>query len=86
MGFVLNLVFSTANNPQFTLALILGAPIIPATMLLMCLLVCPESPRYHMRRGPNYNPGKAYAIIKSLRKCEVGHGAINLLTNIALTA
>ena len=42
------------------LQLILGAPMVPAVLLLIALSWCMESPRYYMRRNtPNYNPRHA---------------------------
>ena len=46
MGFAFNLIFFTAQNEYLTLGLILGAPAVPALMLLVSLWFCPESPRY----------------------------------------
>lgn len=46
MGFAFNLIFFTAQNEDLTLGLILGAPAVPALMLLVSLWFCPESPRY----------------------------------------
>lgn len=71
MGFAFNILFSFVKSRDFSLALILGAPVLPSVMLLFALWICPESPRWYMRQGPNYNPQKAYNILKSLRKCEV---------------
>ncbi|KAF7534006.1 hypothetical protein G7054_g6615 [Neopestalotiopsis clavispora] len=72
IGFAFNMIFALANDPKFTLAFILGAPILPALVLLLALIVCPESPRYYMRRGsPNYSPAKAYEVIKRLRRVEL---------------
>ncbi|KAI5457858.1 hypothetical protein BGZ63DRAFT_467104 [Mariannaea sp. PMI_226] len=71
VGFGCNIGLSFINNRKFALAFILGAPIIPSIFLLGALFVCPESPRWYMRRGPNYNPQKAYDVLKSLRKCEL---------------
>ncbi|KAH6655064.1 hypothetical protein BKA67DRAFT_657025 [Truncatella angustata] len=71
VGFILNLLFSKATDDNFALALILGAPVVPSIVLLLALAVCPESPRYYLRRGPKYSPEKAYAIIKTLRRCEL---------------
>lgn len=71
VGFILNLCFSQARNENLALALILGAPVVPSIVLLCVLIVCPESPRYYLRRGPNYNPTKAYEILKTLRRCRV---------------
>ncbi|KAM0818874.1 putative Major facilitator superfamily (MFS) profile domain-containing protein [Seiridium cardinale] len=71
VGFILNLIFSRANDENLALALILGAPVVPSIVLLCVLAVCPESPRYYLRRGPKYSPEKAYSIIKTLRRCEL---------------
>lgn len=71
VGFAFNILFSFVKSRDFSLALILGAPILPSIMLLFALWICPESPRWYMRQGPNYNPQKAYNILKSLRKCEL---------------
>lgn len=71
VGFIFNAIFALAQNTNFTLALILGAPMVPSSVLLLALFLCPESPRYYMRPGPNYDPAKAYNILKTLRKCEV---------------
>ncbi|KAK6079389.1 polyol transporter 2-like protein 2 [Seiridium cupressi] len=60
-----------ANDENVALALILGAPVVPSIVLLCVLAVCPESPRYYLRRGPKYSPEKAYSIIKTLRRCEL---------------
>ncbi|KAF3022996.1 hypothetical protein E8E14_010637 [Neopestalotiopsis sp. 37M] len=68
VGFILNLCFSQANDENLALALILGAPVVPSIVLICVLTICPESPRYYLRRGPNYNPKKAYEIIKTLRR------------------
>lgn len=73
MGFVFNLLFTVAPSDDTTLGLILGAPFVPALILLAALYFCPESPRYYMRRrGPNYNPVKAHALLLQLRNTEVG--------------
>ncbi len=72
MGFVVNLIFTRAQDPKLTSQLILGAPFVPALILLVGLWFCPESPRYYMRRqSRNYNPAKAYAILLRLRNTEV---------------
>ena len=73
MGFVFNLIFTAAATEDITLGLILGAPSVPALILLIALVFCPESPRYYMRpSSPNYNPSKAYSILLRLRNTEVG--------------
>jgi hypothetical protein len=72
IGFAFNLIFATASSADTTIGLILGAPFVPALMLLVGLWFCPESPRYYMRpRSPNYNPAKAFEILLRLRNTEV---------------
>lgn len=72
IGFVFNLIFTSAKSDSTTVRLILGAPMVPSLMLLVGLYFCPESPRYYMRpRSLNYNPAKAYKILRRLRKTEV---------------
>ncbi|KAK8079406.1 hypothetical protein PG997_007224 [Apiospora hydei] len=76
VGLLLNLIF-VVRIPQesgdVALGLILGAPAIPAVLLLVVLWSCPESPRYYMRiDSRNYNPKKAYEELKKIRgKCEL---------------
>lgn len=72
IGFLFNLLFTTAPTDGLTLGLIQGAPMIPAVFLLiMVIFFCPESPRYHLQKGPNYNPEKAYEILLRLRNTEL---------------
>ncbi|KAK1761997.1 hypothetical protein QBC33DRAFT_602390 [Phialemonium atrogriseum] len=72
IGFVFNLIFTSAKSDSTTVRLILGAPMVPSLMLLAGLYFCPESPRYYMRpRSLNYNPAKAYKILRRLRKTEL---------------
>lgn len=72
MGFVFNIIFTTAPSDKLTLQLILGAPFVPAVVLLVALCFCPESPRYYMRRrSPKYNPATAYKLLLRLRSTEV---------------
>ncbi|KAH8895597.1 hexose transporter [Thozetella sp. PMI_491] len=71
VGFALNAVFTLLVDPNFAVALILGAPVVPSCMLLLALLVCPESPRYYMRHGPRYSPAEAYKMLQRLRRCEL---------------
>lgn len=72
LGFAFNLLFTTAPSDRITLGLIQGAPLVPALLLLaMVLFFCPESPRYHLQKGPNYNPEKAYHILRQLRNTEL---------------
>lgn len=72
LGFAFNLLFTTAPSDRVTLGLIQGAPLVPALMLfLMAVFFCPESPRYHLQKGPNYNPEKAYRVLLQLRNTEL---------------
>lgn len=73
VGFAFNLIFTAAASPRMTFSLIVGAPCVPALALaVVCIFVCPESPRYYMRRGSaRFDPEKAYAILRRLRKTEV---------------
>ena len=72
MGFVFNIIFMTAPSDKLTLQLILGAPFVPAVVLLIALWFCPESPRYYMRRASRkYDPAKAYRLLLRLRSTEV---------------
>lgn len=72
MGFAFNLIFTTANSDRLTLGLIQGAPMVPALALLITsVMFCPESPRYHLLKGPNYSPEKAYQMLRRVRNTEV---------------
>ncbi|KAG9250536.1 sugar transporter [Emericellopsis atlantica] len=72
LGFAFNLLFTTAATDRITLGLIQGAPLVPALALFfMAVFVCPESPRYHLQKGPNYSPEKAYMILRQLRNTEL---------------
>ncbi|TRX90864.1 hypothetical protein FHL15_008268 [Xylaria flabelliformis] len=72
IGFAFNLIFYTARNDSTIKSLILGAPLVPAILLLVSLYFCPESPRYYMRqRSAHFNPEKAYGILLRLRGCEL---------------
>ncbi|KAI1329498.1 sugar transporter-domain-containing protein [Xylariaceae sp. FL0255] len=74
-----NLIFSTINNEstsadasRLPLQFILGAPVVPAIVLLISLYFCPESPRYYMQqRSYHFDPSKAYCIMKRLRREEI---------------
>lgn len=71
VGFAFNLITTTAGQDhKLTVALILGAPVVPAMVLIVALWRCPESPRYYLRlEKPNYT--RAFAELKKLRsKCE----------------
>lgn len=72
LSFGFNLIFSRApdeyNAYQYTNA----APFVPALLLFaVVVLLCPESPRYHLLKGPNYSPQKAYQILRRLRNTEL---------------
>ncbi|POR31138.1 Putative polyol transporter 2 [Tolypocladium paradoxum] len=72
MGFVFNMIFTNAGSDRTTLALIQGAPMVPSlALLIMALRFCPESPRYHLMKGPNYGVEKAYRILQRLRNTEI---------------
>ncbi|KAI1472691.1 uncharacterized protein F4812DRAFT_21467 [Daldinia caldariorum] len=72
VGFAFNLIFYTANDAKRSLQLILGAPFVPSTFLMIALWFCPESPRYYMRqRTSSYDPQKAYNILLRLRKTKL---------------
>ncbi|KAF7524145.1 hypothetical protein G7054_g11524 [Neopestalotiopsis clavispora] len=72
LGFAFNLITTTAfPDNDLTLGLILGAPVIPALLLIGALWRCPESPRYYLRQEkPDYK--RAFGALKKLRsKCEL---------------
>ncbi|KAK5995691.1 Putative polyol transporter 2-like protein [Cladobotryum mycophilum] len=72
MGFAFNLIFTKAKTKSLTLRLIQGAPLVPSlALLVMTALLCPESPRYHLMKGPNYSVEKAYTIMRKLRNTEL---------------
>ena len=72
MGFAFNLIFAQAKTDSMTYHLINGAPFLPSLVLLgVVLFLCPESPRYHLMKGPNYDPERAYAIHRTLRNTEL---------------
>ncbi|KAL7782515.1 MFS general substrate transporter [Trichoderma ceciliae] len=72
LGFGFNLVFTRAESNATTLALINAAPMAPSLLLLIiALFFCPESPRYHLTRGPNYNVQKAFINMVKLRNTEL---------------
>ncbi|KAK9414185.1 hypothetical protein SUNI508_02284 [Seiridium unicorne] len=72
-GFASNTLFVLAPSPDTSLTLILGAPLLPAFILFIVSLACPDSPGYYMRRPgtKNYSPAQAYNILKRLRRCEL---------------
>jgi hypothetical protein len=72
IGFAFNLLFTKAETDRTTLALINAAPMVPSLVLLIiALFFCPESPRYHLTRGPNYDVKKAFISMSKLRNTEV---------------
>ncbi|KFY40063.1 hypothetical protein V494_03674 [Pseudogymnoascus sp. VKM F-4513 (FW-928)] len=72
LGFAANLIVNTASK-RLSMKLQLGAPIVPALLLMVSLWWCPESPRWHMMKGRNdrkdrkENYRKAYNIFLALR-------------------
>jgi MFS family permease len=72
IGFAFNLLFTKAQTDRTTLALINGAPMVPSlALLIIALFFCPESPRYHLTKGPNYDVKKAFISMTKLRNTEV---------------
>ncbi|KAI1845842.1 hypothetical protein JX265_011262 [Neoarthrinium moseri] len=71
VGFVFNLIFTRCRDDTQTVALILGAPVVPAAVLFFALWSCPESPRYYLRQEKS-NPKRAFGELLRLRsKCEL---------------
>ncbi|RDA87051.1 hypothetical protein CP532_3234 [Ophiocordyceps camponoti-leonardi (nom. inval.)] len=71
-GFAFNIIFSNAGDERIILALIQGAPLVPSLALLVLTLgFCPESPRYHLMKGPNYSVRKAFEALKQVRNTEL---------------
>lgn len=84
MGFAFNLIFTKAADNITTYRLIQGAPLVPSLVLLVVVIfVCPESPRYHLLKGPNYSVEKAYAMLKRVRNTEVGNSFLKLVESTA---
>lgn len=72
MGFAVNLLFRVAQTDRITYSLIQGSPVVPSLALLIIVsYFCPESPRYHLMKGPNYDVDKAYQMLLRLRNTEV---------------
>lgn len=72
ISFGLNLLFTLAANESTTFRLIQGAPVVPSLALLcIAFFVCPESPRYHLMKGPNYSVEKAYRVLRRVRNTEL---------------
>lgn len=60
------------SNQIKALREILGAPFIPAAILLIALGWCMESPRYYMQPNtPHRNPSRAYDILLKARQTKV---------------
>lgn len=60
------------SNQIKALREILGAPFIPAAILLIALGWCMESPRYYMQQNtPHRNPSRAYDILLKARRTKV---------------
>lgn len=56
---------------------ILGAPFVPAVILLIALCWCMESPRYYMQPGtPHRNPSRAYEILLRARQTQVSENGL----------
>lgn len=72
LGFAFNLIFAQAPTGSQTYHYINGAPFVPSLVLLgVVVFLCPESPRYHLMKGPNYNPERAFQILRKLRNTEL---------------
>lgn len=60
------------DNQIQALRQILGAPFVPAVVLLIALFWCMESPRYYMQPNtPHRNPSRAYEILLNARQTKV---------------
>lgn len=80
LGFAFNLMFTVSGDPRTTLCLIQGAPAVPSlALLVMAFWFCPESPRYHLMKGPNYSTEQALKILRKVRNTEVCIEALSLL-------
>ncbi|PON22028.1 hypothetical protein TGAM01_v209098 [Trichoderma gamsii] len=72
IGFAFNLLFTKAETKRTTLALINAAPMVPSlALLIIAVFFCPESPRYHLTKGPNYDVKKAFISMAKLRNTEL---------------
>ncbi|KAM0456804.1 hypothetical protein ACHAPV_007095 [Trichoderma viride] len=72
IGFAFNLLFTKAQTDRTTLALINAAPMVPSlALLIIAIFFCPESPRYHLTKGPNYDVQKAFISMTKLRNTEL---------------
>ncbi|EHK43777.1 hypothetical protein TRIATDRAFT_86874 [Trichoderma atroviride IMI 206040] len=72
IGFAFNLLFTKAQTDRTTLALINAAPMVPSlALLIIAIFFCPESPQYHLTKGPNYDVKKAFISMTKLRNTEL---------------
>ncbi|KAL6813857.1 MFS general substrate transporter [Trichoderma sp. SZMC 28015] len=72
LGFAFNLIFTRAQSNETTLALINASPTVPSLVLfIIAMFFCPESPRFHLIKGPNYDVQKAYTCMKRIRNTEL---------------
>ncbi|KAK4074068.1 hypothetical protein Trihar35433_3542 [Trichoderma harzianum] len=72
LGFAFNLIFTRAQSNETTLALINASPTVPSLVLLIiAMFFCPESPRFHLIKGPNYDVQKAYTCMRRIRNTEL---------------
>jgi hypothetical protein len=81
MGSVINMAIADAtgyleedgkNRSRLALRLILGAPAVPALLLLIAVAMCYESPRYYMRSDtPGYSIDRAFQILLKIRSHRV---------------
>jgi hypothetical protein len=86
MGSVINMAIADAtgylgqdgeDTSRLALRLILGAPAVPALLLLTAVAMCYESPRYYMRSDtPGYSIERAFQILLKIRSHRVS--ALNL--------
>lgn len=61
------------DNQTQALRQILGAPFVPAVILLISLGWCMESPRYYMQPNtPHRSPSRAYEVLLNARQTKVG--------------
>ncbi|PKK45095.1 hypothetical protein CI102_9433 [Trichoderma harzianum] len=72
LGFAFNLIFTRAQSNETTLALINASPTVPSLALfIITMFFCPESPRFHLIKGPNYDVQKAYTCMTRIRNTEL---------------
>lgn len=72
--------YSSTENQKRAFQHILGAPFIPAIILLITMCWCMESPRYYMQPGtPHRNPSRAYEILLKARPTQVRNDLLLML-------